>query len=75
MGLKNEAKQIVENSSLPNSEQLNQTEKLILRTLVTDRIENRFQYATKLSQEMNIEGLSSCVDEIRRLQVIGGKLQ
>lgn len=66
---------IVRNASLPKTEGLNQTEKLILRTLVTDRIENRFQYATRLSQEMNIEGLASCVDEIRRLQVIGGKLQ
>lgn len=75
MGLKNEGKQIVGNSSQPNSEGLNQTEKLMLRTLVSDRIENRFQYATKLSQEMNIEGLASCVDEIRRLQVIGGKLR
>jgi len=66
---------IARDSSLPKTEGLNQTERLMLRTLVTDRIENRFQYATKLSQEMDIEGLASCVDEIKRLQVIGGKLQ
>ena len=75
MGLKNEEKQIVEKSSQPISERLDQTEKLMLRTLVTDRIENRFQYATRFSQEMDIEGLASCVDEIRRLQAIGGKLR
>ena len=71
---KNEDVSIVEQTKLPKSEGLNRTEKLILKTLVTDRIENRFQYAVKCAADMDADLLASCVEEIRRLQEIGRKL-
>lgn len=46
----------------------------ILRTLVSDRIENRFAYAAKVSAEMNLDILRTTTDELNRLAMIKSKL-
>lgn len=46
----------------------------MLRTLVSDRIENRFAYAAKVSAEMNLDILRTITDELNRLAMIKSKL-
>ena len=46
----------------------------MLRTLVSDRIENRFAYASKVSAEMNLDILRTTTDELNRLALIKEKL-
>ena len=50
------------------------TEIKTLRALVQDRIENRFQYATKAASEQNFHLLSAATNEINRLLVLKAKL-
>lgn len=47
---------------------------VMLRQLVTDRIENRFAYAVRAAQSMDSKALASVTDEINRLEVLKGKL-
>ena len=50
------------------------SEILMMRQLVTDRIENRFAYAQKTACEMNVRALSAVTSEIERLEVLRTKL-
>ena len=47
---------------------------VMLRQLVTDRIENRFAYAVRAAQSMDSKALASVTDEINRLEILKGKL-
>lgn len=47
---------------------------VMLRQLVTDRIENRFAYAVRAAQGMDSKALTSVSDEINRLEILKGKL-
>lgn len=50
------------------------TEIRMIRSLVQDRIENRFQYAAKAASEMNAKILDSTNTEIQRLIALKQKL-
>ena len=50
------------------------SEILMMRQLVTDRIENRFAYAQKAAERMDIVLLKGCVDELVRLDELAVKL-
>lgn len=50
------------------------TEIKMIRTLVQDRIENRFQYAAKVASDMNAPTLDAVNSEIQRLVVLKAKL-
>lgn len=50
------------------------TEIKMIRTLVQDRIENRFQYAVKVASDMNAPTLDAVNTEIQRLVVLKAKL-
>ena len=54
---------------------LTKTEVLLLRQLITDRMENRFRTAEKASAEMNLKTLRGCADEIDRLEGLKEKLK
>jgi len=53
---------------------LTQKEVVLVRQLITDRVENRFRTAEKAASDMDNGVLSGCVDEIERLDALEEKL-
>ena len=50
-------------------------EVLLIRQLISDRIENRFRMAEKASAEMNLKTLKGCTDEIGRLESLKERMR
>ena len=54
---------------------LTKTEVLLLRQLITDRVENRFRTAEKAAADMDRKTLRGCVDEIEELEALREKVK
>ena len=57
-----------------NENGFTQTEKLMMKQLVTDRVADRFRMAQKAAEGMDIVLLKGCVDELVRLDELAAKL-
>ena len=57
-----------------NENGFTQTEKLMMKQLVTDRVADRFRMAQKAAEKMDIVLLKGCVDELVRLDELAAKL-
>ena len=57
-----------------NENGFTQTEKLMMKQLVTDRVADRFRMAQKAAEGMDIVLLKGCVDELVRLDGLAAKL-
>lgn len=57
-----------------NGNGFTQTEKLMMKQLVTDRVTDRFGMAQKAAERMDIVLLKGCVDELVRLDELAQKL-
>ena len=76
MALKNEEQRelLTVEENTYDMEGFTYTEIKMIRSLVQDRIENRFQYAAKAASEMNAKILDSTNTEIQRLIALKQKL-
>jgi len=53
---------------------LTQKEIVLVRQLITDRVENRFRTAEKAAADMDRKTLRGCVDEIEELEALREKV-
>lgn len=53
---------------------LSEEEKILLRQLVSDRIENRFSFAAKAANDLNSTRLEAAAKEIKGLEALREKL-
>lgn len=53
---------------------LSEKEKILLRQLISDRIENRFSFAAKAANDLNSTRLEAAAKEIKGLEALREKL-
>ena len=54
---------------------LTQTEVLLLKTMITDRMQQKFEKARIAADNMDNKVLKACAEEIDRMETLGRKLE
>ena len=54
---------------------LTQTEVLLLKTMITDRMQQRFEKARIAADNMDNKVLKACAEEIDRMEILERKLE
>ena len=54
---------------------LTQTEVLLLKTMITDRMQQKFEKARIAADNMDNKVLRACAEEIDRMETLGKKLE